>query len=122
VYVPLPELPLTPNGKIDRLSLPAPDRLRPNLESTYQAPGEETEAGLAQLWSSALGIPAIGVHDDFFELGGNSLLASAILAVVRQRFGVRLPLRAFFELPTVSGLARRIRTAPRVEGDGDERA
>jgi acyl carrier protein len=71
-------------------------------------PGTEREAAVAEIWGKLLGIPAIGVKDDFFDLGGDSLIASQLIAFVRAQFGVRIPMRRFFADPTISGIAALI--------------
>ncbi|RYZ33103.1 MAG: non-ribosomal peptide synthetase, partial [Myxococcaceae bacterium] len=111
VVMALPALPLTPNGKVDRKALPTPEASRPALRTT-DAPGTPTEAALAALWSELLRVPTVGRHDNFFELGGHSLLATQVVARVRVRFGVELPVRALFESPTVATLALRLPDAP----------
>jgi amino acid adenylation domain-containing protein/thioester reductase-like protein len=107
-FVPLAALPLTPNGKVDRNALPAPDAGRPDLAAAYQAPRTPTEGKLAALWTDVLRLDRVGLHDDFFELGGHSLLATQILTRVRADFGVEVPLRRFFEAPTVAALAAAV--------------
>ncbi|MGC5022571.1 SDR family NAD(P)-dependent oxidoreductase [Micromonospora sp. DT47] len=72
------------------------------------APGTELEATIAQVWRDGLGVPVVGVDDDFFALGGNSLVAVQLIAAMRKATGVRLPMRSLFETPTVAGLAARI--------------
>ncbi|GAA0820311.1 non-ribosomal peptide synthetase [Streptosporangium amethystogenes subsp. fukuiense] len=106
--VTLDALPLTPNGKLDRAALPAPDRARAST-TPYRAPSSAAEDELAAMWEEVLGIERpVGVDDDFFELGGHSLTAAQIIARVWSRFGVAVPLVAFFEHPTVAGLARQL--------------
>ncbi|HVO10122.1 MAG TPA: amino acid adenylation domain-containing protein [Vicinamibacteria bacterium] len=78
---------------------------RPALATPYAAPRDALEAALADAWAALLGVEAVGIHDDFFELGGHSLLATQIVSRVRDRYDVEVSLRAFFEAPTVSGLA-----------------
>ncbi|MGW0288265.1 condensation domain-containing protein, partial [Streptomyces sp. NPDC003236] len=104
-YVTLDQLPLTPNGKVDTKALPAPDHHRPELATTYTAPGTDTERTLATIWSEILGIDTVGIHDNFFELGGHSLLATQVTSRLRQRLGVDVPVRALFTSPTPAGLA-----------------
>jgi acyl carrier protein len=104
----LAEFPLTPNGKINRRALPAPDMAFTEREENYVAPQSETEYGLAEIWGDVLNQDRIGIYDSFFELGGHSLLAIRIVSRIRKQFDVDLPLRAFFEDPTVAGLARHI--------------
>ncbi|MDQ1024653.1 amino acid adenylation domain-containing protein [Streptomyces umbrinus] len=77
-FVSLPALPLTPNGKIDRKALPKPPSERPDLADTYTAPRNEIETAIADIWSDVLGIDRIGIHDNFFDLGGHSLRAVAV--------------------------------------------
>ncbi|MEM9594614.1 MAG: amino acid adenylation domain-containing protein, partial [Acidobacteriota bacterium] len=104
----LDRLPLTPNGKVDRRALPSFDFRRAGLDSDGVAPRNPTEGALADLWCEILGMEELSVEASFFELGGHSLLGSQLLARVRDRFGVELPLRALFEAPTVEAMARRI--------------
>ncbi|HKI03783.1 MAG TPA: amino acid adenylation domain-containing protein [Thermoanaerobaculia bacterium] len=103
----LDALPLTPNGKVDRRSLP-PDGGRPDLAAGYAPPGTPMEELLAGIWSQLLGVARIGIHDNFFDLGGHSLKATQLVSRVRQVLEIELPLRRLFEAPTVAGLARVI--------------
>ncbi|MFP2928166.1 amino acid adenylation domain-containing protein [Pyxidicoccus sp. 3LG] len=100
----LDALPLTANGKVDRKALPAPSR----KQSEYVAPHTETEQRLAALWQELLGVPTVGVRDDFFDLGGHSLLATQVVARVRALFDVQLAVIDLFEAPTLESLAARI--------------
>lgn len=84
------------------------DRHRPNLRSAYVAPSNEIEQTIANTWESILGIEAIGIHDDFFELGGNSLMAIQIISRLREIYCVDLPVNVFFETPTIHNAARAI--------------
>jgi amino acid adenylation domain-containing protein len=108
----LPALPLTANGKIDRASLPAADA--PPVAD--EPPRSATERTLAAVWRDVLKCPAIGRHADFFALGGHSLAAIRVLGRISRAFGVRLPLRALFDAPTLAELAAAIdggvRSAP----------
>ncbi|NPC85533.1 amino acid adenylation domain-containing protein, partial [Pyxidicoccus fallax] len=105
-FVPLEALPLTVNGKLDRRALPAPDDSA--FAVTYVAPATATEERLAAVWAEVLRVPRVGRLDDFFSLGGHSLVATQVMARVRSTFGVELPLRALFEAPTLEALARRV--------------
>jgi amino acid adenylation domain-containing protein len=96
------------NGKLDRLALPPPDHHRPALSSEYVAPRSALESQLVTLWETLLGTVPIGIHDDFFALGGHSLLGARMIAQVHDTFGADLPLRALFEAPTVAQFARSI--------------
>lgn len=108
VFVLLKSLPLTPNGKIDRRALPAPEQTRPELEGVYVAPRTPVEKQLAEIWAQVLGIEKIGIHDNFFDLGGHSLLITQLLAQVRETFQVNLSLRSLFQQPTVANIAQKI--------------
>jgi len=104
-YADLTSPPLTPNGKIDRKALPAPDGARPELEQAFVAPGTPVEEELARIWSEVLGLNQIGIHDNFFDLGGHSLIATQVMSRLRAAFHVELPLRSIFETPTIAGLS-----------------
>ncbi|NVJ08296.1 non-ribosomal peptide synthase/polyketide synthase, partial [Myxococcus sp. AM001] len=126
-FVPLTALPLTPSGKVDRRALPAPEASQLALTRDTEPPATPLEARLAELWRELLRIPTVGRRDNFFELGGHSLLATRVVARIRADFDVELSLRAFFEAPTVAGLAARLSSAAsatrlpplmRAQGDG----
>jgi non-ribosomal peptide synthetase component F len=107
-FVLLSSLPLTPNGKIDRAALPAPDEARPGLHSNFVAPRTRVEQQLADIWASLLKVTAVGVHDNFFDLGGHSLLGTQVVSRMRKEFQMEIPLRSLFESPTVAQLAKQI--------------
>ncbi|MFE9899096.1 amino acid adenylation domain-containing protein [Streptomyces achromogenes] len=115
LWVALADLPLTPSGKVDRKALPDPVSAGADGGREYRAPGDPVEEALADIWSELLGVERIGVLDDFFALGGNSLLATRVLAGIRTAFSVMLPLRLLFEATTVAALARAVTRA--VEDD-----
>jgi acyl carrier protein len=100
VVVFLPSLPVTSNGKVDRLALPAAARPAP---AAPQAPRIGVERILADIWTEVLGLPHVGSHDNFFAVGGHSLKIVRMAAMIRERLGLELPLRLFFEEPTLSG-------------------
>ncbi|MDH3600117.1 MAG: amino acid adenylation domain-containing protein [Candidatus Tectomicrobia bacterium] len=110
VFVSLDALPLTPNGKVDRRPLPAPDASSLSAATAYAAPRTVTEATLATIWAEVLGREQVGIHDDFFALGGHSLMATQVVSRIQDALGVRLPIRALFEQATISGLAERVET------------
>ncbi|MEU6979147.1 MULTISPECIES: amino acid adenylation domain-containing protein [unclassified Streptomyces] len=106
-------LPLTRNGKIDRRSLPAPDLNPREVEDEYEPPRTPVEGLLADLVADVLGVELVGVHDDFFELGGNSLIATDLLSQIRKALSVDVPAtRLFYENPTVAGLADLVESSP----------
>jgi amino acid adenylation domain-containing protein len=100
----LQSLPLT-NGKLDRTALPRPDHKRPNLEQPYAPPHGDVEVRLVQLWEEILNVRPIGMHDNFFDLGGHSLAASRVISRVIQAFQLELPVKALFDAPTVAEMA-----------------
>jgi amino acid adenylation domain-containing protein len=106
-FVYLDRMPLTANGKVDRHTFPIPD-LKFSSIDIFTLPTTPTELKLAQLWVDVLNIPEVGIHHNFFELGGHSLLATQIMSRLRSTFGIELPLRRLFELPTIAELAENI--------------
>ncbi|WP_416209758.1 amino acid adenylation domain-containing protein [Nostoc sp. LEGE 06077] len=108
VFVILDSLPLTPNGKVDRQNLPDGDRIRPNLEETFVAPRNPIEEKLASIWAELLGIEPIGINDNFFNLGGHSLIAAQMLSRIRDGFQVELFFHHIFANPTIAALAALI--------------
>ncbi len=104
-FVWLDILPRTPSGKIDRRSLPISDHAGPEREDTYVAPRTLVEKDLAQMWAEVLGLERVGIHENFFDLGGHSLMATQLISRVHTAYQVDLPLRRLFEIPTVAGLA-----------------
>ncbi|ROQ63162.1 amino acid adenylation domain-containing protein [Streptomyces sp. 840.1] len=103
-YITLDELPLTPNGKVDTKALPAPDHHRPSLANAYTAPRTDTERIITTIWSEILGIKTVGVHDNFFDLGGQSISAVRVASRVREA-GLPITLQQIMRHPTVAGLA-----------------
>ena len=98
-------LPLTPNGKIDRNALPPFDRDTVIRDPIYVAPGNAREKAIADIWAEILGVKRIGVHDNFFDLGGHSLKATQVVSRLRKVFQSEIPLRHMFEFPTIAKLA-----------------
>jgi amino acid adenylation domain-containing protein len=107
-FVTLASLPLSPSGKVDRRALPSPDPSQPKDETEYLAPRTPAEERLAGIWGDVLGLERVGVHDDFFTLGGHSLSGARVLSRVRDAFGVELPLSFVFEKRTVEGMAAAV--------------
>ena len=107
-FAPLEAIPLTPNGKVDRRALPAPEDARRTDAADYVAPQNDTEKALAEIWVDVLGAARVGVNDNFFDLGGHSLIATQVITRLRDAFHLALPLRVLFETPTVRTLAALI--------------
>ncbi|MFL6200193.1 MAG: amino acid adenylation domain-containing protein, partial [Thermoanaerobaculia bacterium] len=110
-------LPLTSNGRVDRRALPDPAADRPETGAAFVAPQTAAEEMLEGIWCEVLGVPQAGANDNFFDLGGHSLLGTQVVSRVRERFHVELPLRAIFESPTLAALARRIEDLRRTGGE-----
>jgi len=104
-YIKLDALPLTPNGKVDRKALPKPDSERPDLENIYIAPHTQVEKKLAEIWSQVIGIDKIGIHDNFFDLGGDSILSIQVISRANQA-GIHLTPKQIFQMPTIAELAQ----------------
>ncbi|WP_449289755.1 amino acid adenylation domain-containing protein [Nocardia rhizosphaerae] len=102
----LDTLPLTANGKLDRAALPAPEFA---ADTPFRAPTTPIELGIAEVFATLLGLPEVGLDDDFFARGGNSLLATRAIARIDQALGADLVVRDLFEAPTVATLAARVR-------------
>jgi amino acid adenylation domain-containing protein len=112
-YVPMEVLPLSPNGKVDRKRLPVPPAAPEGGEGAHVPPRTPTQEALAEVWCDVLGVKRVGEYDDFFDLGGHSLLGMQVTTRIRQIYGVRLPVRALFDAPTLAELAERVDAAVR---------
>ncbi len=107
-FVTLDELPLTRNGKVDRAALPAPEAARPELGANFVAPQTRIERALAVIWQQALGVECVGVNDNFFDLGGHSLLMVQVHSRMREVLGSQVSMIEMFQHPTISALAKRL--------------
>jgi amino acid adenylation domain-containing protein len=107
-FVELSLIPLTPNGKVDRKALPKP-QAEDNLAISFVAPNDSLEMQLTKIWESVLSVKPIGIMDNFFEIGGHSLLAARIFSRIEKTMGLNLPLVTLFQAPTVELLAKIIR-------------
>ncbi|MFY1824742.1 non-ribosomal peptide synthase/polyketide synthase [Myxococcus fulvus] len=114
-FVLLRELPLTPNGKPDWKALPAPESSRPELSGGYEAPREGLEAVLARLIAEVLGLDRVGAGDNFFDLGGNSLLLQTLQVKVEAELSRKVPLVSLLQFPSVRALAEHLSPAPESE-------
>ncbi|MDR9750405.1 amino acid adenylation domain-containing protein [Pseudomonas sp. SZMC_28357] len=111
-WVALAQLPLTRNGKLDRQALPAPER---SAGALYEAPRDDNERQMAQIWAEVLKCERVGIHDNFFDLGGHSLLATRMIYAINQRMGAQLSLSSLFKTPVLMDLAAQVQA-----GRGDE--
>ncbi|MBV9774976.1 MAG: amino acid adenylation domain-containing protein, partial [Gemmatimonadetes bacterium] len=119
-FVALDALPLTSNGKLDRRALPAPGAgVEPR--AGYEAPRTPLERTLAEIWAEVLGVERVGIHDGYFELGGDSILSIQIVSRAR-RAGIRLSPRHLFEHPTVAALAEAAGSAKAVDAAAEQGA
>lgn len=108
-FVVLDSLPLTPGGKLDRRALPAPNDTRPELDAVYVGPRDPVERQLASIWCEILDIKTVGIHDNFFDLGGHSLMAAELFDRISKVTGRNLPPAILFECPTIEQLACAMR-------------
>lgn len=107
-FVFLPELPLTPNGKVDRRALPQPALDGYRAETPFVACRTATERWMARTWEEVLSVARVGAFDNFFDLGGDSLLGLRVILRIEKAFGKTLPLARVYETPTVEGLSRAV--------------
>ncbi|MGF1426918.1 amino acid adenylation domain-containing protein [Kitasatospora sp. LaBMicrA B282] len=112
-FTPLAALPLNANGKVDRAALPAPEEVR---EEERTAPRNVVEERIAEIWLDLLGTE-LGVHDDFFKSGGNSIMAIKLIAQIQAEYEISLPVRAIFEGPTIAEMAEAVEAAITAEID-----
>ncbi len=114
-FVFIGELPKTQSGKIDRKSLPEPGQSRPEMGVIYAAPKSKEENNISRLWSALLRIDKVGVNDNFFDLGGNSLLALQFIAKLRQEHAMDIPVVKLYQYPTISALLNSLITKTAVK-------
>ncbi|HUY12295.1 MAG TPA: amino acid adenylation domain-containing protein [Terriglobia bacterium] len=114
-FVSLPSLPVTPNGKVDRRALPAPEQARHGTSRPEPLAGDSFEARMVKIWESVLNTSHIGLQDNFFDLGGTSLLAARMIYKVERSFGKTLPTSALLEAPTVKGVCGILRQQGRTQ-------
>ncbi|MEM7533716.1 MAG: amino acid adenylation domain-containing protein [Chloroflexota bacterium] len=107
-YIHLDALPLLANNKLNLQALPDPALTEPIIENRYVAPQTPTEITLADLWADILHVHRVGIHDNFFALGGHSLKVVQVMSRTHTILGVKLPLRLLFEMPTIAALAEAI--------------
>ncbi|MGA8492966.1 MAG: phosphopantetheine-binding protein, partial [Terriglobales bacterium] len=108
VFVRLDSFPMNNNGKINRSALPAPTTVNTIGDQVYVAPSTAVEKQIVSILGELLGLERVGVNDNFFFLGGHSLLGTQLIARVRDSFGIELPLRTVFDWPTAAELSMEI--------------
>jgi acyl carrier protein len=105
-FVLLEKMPLTPNGKVDRKALPESNPSRSTIESTYVAPVTNNEKIIARLWKEILHLEEVGIHDNFFALGGNSLNVIQLNRRIKDYFGIDIPVAELFRNLTIRYLGK----------------
>src|SRR5262249_9232690 len=118
--VSLAAFPLTPNGKLDRKAFPAPERTRRKAQEAFAAPGNEVEKTIAAIWQELLGVEVLGVNDNFFDLGANSLLLMRANAKIQSALSRKITLVEMFRHPTVSSLAAHLGSSEAAPKDAKE--
>lgn len=108
VFIQLEELPLTTNGKVDKSKLPAPAEANLLADTTYVEPQNETEEKIAAIWKEMLGRERVGITDDYFEIGGNSLKAMSIIKRMIEETGISVPLKILFEEKTIENILKSV--------------
>jgi amino acid adenylation domain-containing protein len=108
-FVRLEKIPLTPNGKIDRRALPEPDTYRSKLAGAYVAPEEELEIKIASIWDELLQLGEVGIYDDFFELGGNSLKIIQLKSRLTEELNKNIPVVVLFQHTTISSFVEYLK-------------
>jgi len=126
-FVVLDAIPLNQNGKINKHALPPPKAIRPDLEATYQAPSSSLEQIIAQIWQKYLRVDRVGIEDNFFDLGGHSLLLVQIFSEIQSQVDKPFSIVDIFQYPTVSSLAQYLsqdedRTQSQLQSQTEERA
>jgi len=104
-YIWVDEFPITPNGKIDKKNLPLPENSRPDSAPLYKKPSTQLEKDIAKIWSEELKIAEIGIDDDFFDMGGSSVLAQKVTTALKQRLSIEIPVSKIYIHPTIKELS-----------------
>jgi amino acid adenylation domain-containing protein len=120
-FVALESIPLTPNGKIDVAQLPKPDRDQAGRKAAYVAPGEGMPSQIAEIWKTLLQLEEVGVNDNFFDLGGQSLLVVKVQEQLKAQLDIDVDIMALFKHPTISGLVTYLEKGDQAEALDDSR-
>lgn len=119
-FVSLLAIPRTPNGKIDRRALPTPERFRTQLGTEYVPPSNHIEKVLATIWEDILGMEQVGVNDNFFDLGGHSILSVRLISEIEKTFKCNISLKSLFQISTIAEIAKLIWAEPSEMADINE--
>ena len=106
-YIHLQQWPLTKHGKINKNKLPPPV-WKLDERKTFVAPATEIEIAIANIWCEVLGLEKVGIHDNFFEVGGHSLVATIAITRIQNHFDTNIPLSEIFRAPTIASIAKYI--------------
>lgn len=120
-FVILDAIPLTPNGKVDRQALPPLDGSRPELQVTYIAPATDLQQTIAMSWQQVLQLEKVGIEDNFFDLGGHSLLMIQLHSQLQTKLKQELSIIELFQYPTVSSLSQHLSTTNKTQDDSESR-
>lgn len=119
IFIWLNEFPITINGKIDKEKLPQPEYVRPDSAPLFRKPRTKLEKDIASIWSAQLQVPSIGIDDNFFEMGGTSLLTQKVATLMRKRFKLKIPVTKIYQHPTIKEIAAHIenddKTSPSID-------
>ncbi|CAH8292853.1 amino acid adenylation domain-containing protein [Mariniflexile fucanivorans] len=108
IFMWVTEFPITTNGKIDRKNLPQPEYVRPASAPLLKNPRTALEKNIASVWREQLQIPNIGIDDNFFEMGGTSLLTQKVVTLMKKRFHLKVPVTKIYQFPTIAGISKYI--------------
>ena len=109
IFMWVDDFPITSNGKIDKKALPLPEYVRPDSAPLLKKPQTTLEKNIASIWSEHLQIPNIGVDDNFFDMGGTSLLTQKVVTLMKQRFNLKVPVTKIYQFPTIAGISNYIK-------------
>lgn len=115
----LDAFPLTPNGKIDRKALPVPEHIRPQMSTNYTAPSDMTEETITKIWQEVLHMDRIGVNDNFFDIGGHSLLLAQVRSKITKAINKEISMMDLFRYPTISTLSGFLQAGSRTDAKKD---
>ena len=119
IFMWIEEFPITTNGKIDKKALPAPEYVRPSSAPLLKKPRTVLEKNIATVWSELLQIPTIGIDDNFFDMGGTSLLTQKVVTLMKQRYSLKVPVTKIYQFPTIAGIAEYVNNSKKVESTFD---